>query len=293
MIVKGSSNIARVPSPDYDKYATPTLMRAARGAYAQAMRAALVAAGFEDLPRNGAFILAGTDGRGGTLDDLPEGLGVTKQAVSQTVEVLVNRGYLERRTDPEDRRRNLLEPTKRGREVVATVVAALEEIDHQLAEHVDAEEYAAMRKALAAMAQVKVTRLEAGTSRRRKAPLVERCSPIFPVRDLEPALEHYRLLGFKVAVYDAAGDYGFADRDGVGLHLMAVAGQGQGQGFGRCYFYVRDADALFEEWTRPGVPGTTLPPAPTPYKLKEGRHEDPDGNVIRFGSWLGNVGDEG
>ena len=45
-----------------------------------------------------------------------------------------------------------------------------------------------------------------------------------------------------------------------------------------------DADALYEEWTRPGIGGHTQPVGPTPYKLREGSHTDPDGNLIRFGS---------
>ena len=51
------------------EYATPTLMRAARGAYAQSIRAQLHAIGVDDLPRNGAFILAGIDTSGGPRPD--------------------------------------------------------------------------------------------------------------------------------------------------------------------------------------------------------------------------------
>ena len=47
---------------------------------------------------------------------------------------------------------------------------------------------------------------------------------------------------------------------------------------------MRDADALYEEWTKPGVGGLTRPVGPTPYGLREGSHVDPDGNLIRFGS---------
>ena len=50
---------------DYGDFATPTLMRSARGKYAQAMRAELHAMGIEDLPRNGVFVLAGIDSSGG------------------------------------------------------------------------------------------------------------------------------------------------------------------------------------------------------------------------------------
>ena len=47
---------------------------------------------------------------------------------------------------------------------------------------------------------------------------------------------------------------------------------------------MRDADALYAEWTRPGVGGRTRPVGPTAYGLREGSHTDPDGNLIRFGS---------
>ena len=47
---------------------------------------------------------------------------------------------------------------------------------------------------------------------------------------------------------------------------------------------MRDADALYEEWTKPGVGGLTRPVEPMPYGLREGSHVDPDGNLIRFGS---------
>lgn len=270
----------------HDDYATATLMRAARGAYGEAVRVALEAAGFDGLPRNGAFILVGVDSGRGPLRELPDGLGVTKQALSQTTDILVNRGYLNRRPDPDDRRRNVLELTERGRQLVDTVVAAMDEVDRQLAEEISPEEYAAMRKGLAALARVKVSRLDAGTSRRQPPRLLQRFSPIFPVHDLAAALGHYRDLGFNVLAYDAGADYGFADRDQVGLHLMAVHDHDADHGFGRCYLYVRDADQLYEEWTRPGIGGVTRRPEPTPYKLKEGSHTDPDGNLIRFGSPL-------
>src|ERR1700761_3349694 len=101
---------------DLDEYATPTLMRAARGVYAQAIRAQLAAIGIDDLPRNGAFVLVGLDGSGGPQPHLPaigtdarprtgasvlvgrDGpggpqphlpteLGVSKQAVSQVIDI--------------------------------------------------------------------------------------------------------------------------------------------------------------------------------------------------------------
>jgi Ser/Thr protein kinase RdoA (MazF antagonist) len=115
-------------------------------------------------------------------------------------------------------------------------------------------------------------------------------SPIFPVRDLRRALAHYRTLGFTAAPYADGDEYGFADRDGVSLHLAADAGhehenEDHHEHHGAAaYLYVADADALYAEWTRPGVGGLTRQVCDTPYRLREGSHIDPDGNVIRFGS---------
>ncbi|HWE57136.1 MAG TPA: MarR family transcriptional regulator [Acidimicrobiales bacterium] len=270
---------------DYDTYATPTLMRAARGAYAQAMRSAVAAAGFDDLPLNGAFILAGIDTRGGPRGDLPAGLGVSKQAVSQAIEVLVGRGFIERRPDTEDRRRNILELTDRGRQVLDCAAAAVGSVDQQLQDVVTPEEVAAMRRALGALARIKGQRLDDGTSTRRRprdGRQFRRFSPIFKVDDLAVALNHYRDLGFQVEAYEAADEYGFAQRDGIDLHLSTNRDRHPSA----CYLYVDDADALYAEWSRPGIGGTTRPPGPTDYRLKEGSHTDPDGNLIRYGSPL-------
>ena len=118
-------------------------------------------------------------------------------------------------------------------------------------------------------------------------------SPVFPVRDLRRALAHYQSLGFDVQPYSEGDGYGFADRDRVSLHLSLDAGhehEGGDDGghahehVGTAYLYVADADALYDEWARPGIGGLTRRVGDTPYELREGSHVDPDGNLIRFGS---------
>jgi DNA-binding MarR family transcriptional regulator/catechol 2,3-dioxygenase-like lactoylglutathione lyase family enzyme len=266
-------------------YSTPTLMRAARGAYAQSIRARLHAIGVDDLPRNGVFVLAGIDPTGGPRQDLPTGLGVSKQAVSQVIDVLVNRGYLTRNPDPGDRRRISLELTGRGQEVVDAALHGVEDVDQRLLERVSADQVEAMRVVLATLAEIKVSGLETGTGLRRPARQFRQFSPIFPVRELAAALDHYATLGFTTEAYDGAHQYGFADRDGTSLHLAADPGHQPGHQHGAAaYLYVRDADALYAEWSRPGIGGQTRPPGPTEYGLREGAHIDPDGNLIRFGS---------
>ena len=269
--------------PGPSELATPTLMRSARGAYARSIRAQLHAIGLDDLPRNGAFILAGIDATGGPRGDLPSDLGVTKQAVSQVIDTLVNRGYLTRRPDPDDRRRITLELTERGQQAVDAIVRGVEAVDVQLQERVSPEQIEAMRSVLASLTEIKTASVITGTGRKRPARQFRTFSPIFPVRDLAAALAHYSALGFDTFAYADGDDYGFANREGVGLHLAADPDHDPAH-HASTYLYVRDADALYEEWSRPGIGGHTRPVGPTPYKLREGSHTDPDGNLIRFGS---------
>jgi catechol 2,3-dioxygenase-like lactoylglutathione lyase family enzyme len=268
---------------DLNEYATPTLMRAARGTYAQSIRAQLQRIGADDIPANGVFILAGVDR---PRQNLPAGLGVSKQAVSQVIDVLVNRGYLTRRTDPGDRRRVVLELTGRGEEVLDAAMRGVDAVDSQLAERLSGEQIDAMRAALIALGEIKVEGIATGAGQRRPERQFHRFSPIFPVRDLAAALAHYTALGFRTIAYEDGDHYGFAIRDGVDLHLAVPSGDGPDLPLNpaAAYLYVRDADALYEEWTRPGTPGHTHPVGPTDYKLREGSHVDPDGNLIRFGS---------
>ena len=270
--------------PDPYELATPTLMRAARGVYAQSIRTELQAIGVDDLPRNGATLLAGIAATGGPRPDLPAGLGVTKQAVSQAVEILARRGYLERNTDPGDRRRISLTLTPRGLQVVDAVVRGVESVDARLLERVPAGQVAAMRTALVALAEIKSDAAATGAGERRPPRQFRQFSPIFPVRDMTAALAHYAALGFDAFPYEGEDGYGFADRDGIGLHLTADPGHDPAHSHASAYLYVRDADALYAEWSRPGIGGQTLPVCLTPYQLREGAHIDPDGNLIRFGS---------
>jgi DNA-binding MarR family transcriptional regulator len=272
-----------VDSADLNEFATPTLMRSARGAYAQSIRAQLHAIGIDDLPRNGAFILAGIDPAGGPRQDLPAELGVTKQAVSLVIDVLVNRGYLERHSDPGDRRRVVLELTARGQDVVDATVRGVEVVNRELEARVPHEQIAAMRSALIALTEIKTTGISTGAGRRPPARELRRFSPIFGVRDLAAALVHYATLGFRTFADDGGDQYGFARRDGIGLHLAAVT-EHDAACPASAYLYVRDADALYQEWSRPGIAGHTHPAGPTPHRMREGSHVDPDGNLIRFGS---------
>jgi DNA-binding MarR family transcriptional regulator/catechol 2,3-dioxygenase-like lactoylglutathione lyase family enzyme len=255
----------------------------ARGTYAQAIRAELHALGYDDLPRNAVFVLSAIEASEESRLELPSELGVTKQAVSLVIDTLVNRGYLERRPATDDRRRVDLELTDRGQEVVDTAARAVDAVNRQLEERLPHEQIDAARAMLIAMAKVKSDANAEGTGRRRTPRALRRISPIFPVRNLSDALAHYRSLGFTTTTDEQGNDYGFAERDGVEIHFTAH-GEHESSRPASAYVYVRDADALFEQWSRPDLAGHTHAVEATSYGLREGSHVDPDGNLIRFGS---------
>jgi DNA-binding MarR family transcriptional regulator len=138
-----------------EEVVVPALLRAARGAYGDAVRARLAAAGFDDLPRNGPYILGGMANRNGSAGDLVRELGISKQAASQLIDALVLRGYLECAVDPADRRRLTIAPTDRGRAAAAAVRAGVEEVDEALAGRLSPAELHGLLLGLGALADIR------------------------------------------------------------------------------------------------------------------------------------------
>jgi DNA-binding MarR family transcriptional regulator len=137
-----------------DDVALPALMRAARRTYGAAIREAVTEVGCDDIPRNGAFVL-GAVARGGVpLGAIIDALGVSKQAGGALIDTLVNRGYLHRDVDPDDRRRLLVDLTERGEAAAAVIRQAIEDVDEQLGERVGADYVAHTRVALGALADL-------------------------------------------------------------------------------------------------------------------------------------------
>src|ERR1700748_1660176 len=103
--------------PWYETIALPVLLRHGRTTYGSAMRKALDAAEYDDIPGNGLYVIGGLAlGAGDVpLGQLVKELRVSKQSAGQLVDALVMRGYLERTVDPDDRRKLTVTLTERGR----------------------------------------------------------------------------------------------------------------------------------------------------------------------------------
>jgi DNA-binding MarR family transcriptional regulator len=139
--------------PWYEKVVMPALLRHARNTYGLAMRQALDAAGYDDLPKNGLYVIGGLALGAGEipLGQLIEELRVSKQAAGQLVDTLVLRGYLERTVDATDRRKLTVTLTERGRAAAATQAAAREKVDEALLARVGLDNVQHTRRTLAAL----------------------------------------------------------------------------------------------------------------------------------------------
>jgi DNA-binding MarR family transcriptional regulator len=138
-----------------DEVVIPALLRAARGAYGGAIRTRLAAAGFDDVPGNGPYVLGGMANHGMSAGDLIRELGVSKQAASQLIDTLVVRRYLERETNADDRRRITIELTERGRGAAAAVRAGVEAVDAELSRLLSPAELAGLIAGLVALTAIR------------------------------------------------------------------------------------------------------------------------------------------
>jgi DNA-binding MarR family transcriptional regulator len=144
----------------YEDVPLPWLMREARKVYRDAVAGALVDAHCDDVPRNGVFVLAGLDRSEPepkfTLQaDVVASLGSSKQAASQLIDTLVLRDYLERRVDPEDRRRMGVRLTGRGHTAARAIQEAFDGIESTLAQLISADQGRGLRAGLAAFREMR------------------------------------------------------------------------------------------------------------------------------------------
>jgi DNA-binding MarR family transcriptional regulator len=90
----------------------------------------LVEAGFDDIRPAHTAVFQHIEAGGSRLTDLAERAQITKQSMGYLVDHLEQRGYLERRPDPSDRRAALISLTDRGWEQVRAslrIIATIEE----------------------------------------------------------------------------------------------------------------------------------------------------------------------
>jgi len=141
----------------------PLLMREARDVYRDAVRQELDDAGCDDVPRNGVLVLVSLDRSTPEASFSPQAdavasLGLSKQAASLLIDTLVLREYLERRVDPEDRRRMEVRLTVRGVRAAVAIQTAVDAIEASLAQLITADQLRGFRAGLAAFREIRERR---------------------------------------------------------------------------------------------------------------------------------------
>ena len=143
-------------TPWYESIVIPALLRHARHTYGGAMRRDLEAAGYDDIPANGMYIVGALaqSGVGAPITEFMRGLRVSRQAAGQLIDMLVMRGYLERTPDPIDRRQLIVTLTPRGADAAAIQAEARAAIDAELAARIGPETVSAGRKLLGTLIEM-------------------------------------------------------------------------------------------------------------------------------------------
>ncbi len=105
---------------------------------------------------------------------------------------------------------------------------------------------------------------------------------IFPVREMGPAVDHYRAIGFEVEAYDDT--YAWVRHRGEEiLHLALVADLDPERNAAAGYFHVQDPEAWHRVCSAAVETGEL---ADRPWGMREFAMRDPSGNVLRVGANL-------
>jgi DNA-binding MarR family transcriptional regulator len=117
---------------------------------AQAVRAQ----GFADFRAAFHPVFQWCRAEGSRLTELAERAGVTKPSMSETIDVLVRLGYMERAPDPRDRRATLIRRTERGWEVNRIARDTVEAAQHEWRDRMGTEEFSLLLAGLRRLTQL-------------------------------------------------------------------------------------------------------------------------------------------
>jgi len=110
--------------------------------------AGLAEAGFDDVRPAHTAVFQHIRAEGSRLSELAEQAQLTKQSMGYLVDYLEERGYLERRRDPSDRRAALVCLTERGWEEIRAALRIIAEIEEDWARRLDHERMDRLRELL-------------------------------------------------------------------------------------------------------------------------------------------------
>lgn len=124
------------------------LLTGAARVVADRLGAAVERAGIEDMRSSYGFVIRALAAGDRTLTELAGLLGVSKQAAIKVVDEMERRGYLDRCTDPADRRVKLLRLTPKAVQVRRAALRASRQLERELRRELGDDDVAALRRTL-------------------------------------------------------------------------------------------------------------------------------------------------
>src|SRR5579863_10230623 len=129
-------------STPYDSLLIGALLKIPVQVLDRRVAAALAERGFTDHRPTYQPVFQWCRPEGSRLTELAERAGVTKQSMGEIIDVLEQRGYVERIPDPSDGRANLIRRTERGWEVNRIARQVVEQLQQEWAQALGEEQFA-------------------------------------------------------------------------------------------------------------------------------------------------------
>lgn len=133
-MAESMSSHLRPPLPGSSRDEQPNLGILLRTPFQEVVRrvsAGLAEAGFDDLRPAHTAVFQHIEAGGSRLTDLADRAQITKQSMGYLVDYLEQRGYLERRPDPSDRRAALICLTDRGWAQIHAALATIAALEQE------------------------------------------------------------------------------------------------------------------------------------------------------------------
>jgi DNA-binding MarR family transcriptional regulator len=129
-------------------------------ALVDAATAELAGRGYEDVRPVHDFAMRAIADGADSASELGRRLSITKQSAAKTIEILQERGYVTRDTDPRDARRKRLTVTELGFDVLRQGEAIFDELRDQWAERIGAAELERIEEHLTTLAGAQPVRFD-------------------------------------------------------------------------------------------------------------------------------------
>jgi DNA-binding MarR family transcriptional regulator len=129
------------------------LMAAAYRAMTERLDAELLARGIEGMRPSYGYVIRAVHAEQPTVNRLAALLDVTKQTASKLADDMIRGGFLERRPDPDDRRRVRLGLSERGEAVRRSALETSRKLERELAQAAGAGTVPAAREAMMALVE--------------------------------------------------------------------------------------------------------------------------------------------